>query len=62
MQAMSNPNVSPGATETQQLRILAPPGANIRLRLRVSYKKDGQPVQDQLDFAGFPANLTSGGK
>lgn len=62
MQAMSNQNVQPGATETQQLRVIAPPGAQIRLRLRVSYKKDGQPVQDQLDFSGFPPNLTSGGK
>lgn len=60
MQAMSKPDVLPGATETQQLRVLAPPGAQVRLRLRISYKKDGQAVADQQDFSGFPANLTGG--
>ncbi|GMK56702.1 hypothetical protein CspeluHIS016_0305420 [Cutaneotrichosporon spelunceum] len=59
MQAISKPDVVPGATETQQLRILAPPGAQIRLRLRIQYTADGKPVQDQQDFAGFPANLTA---
>lgn len=71
MQAISNANVAPGTTETQQLRILAPPGvsfraeiladnqAQIRLRLRIQYKSEGQAVQDQQDFAGFPADLTA---
>ncbi|RSH78568.1 clathrin associated protein complex large subunit [Apiotrichum porosum] len=62
MQAMSKTDVGPGATETQQMRILAPAGASIRLRLRISYSLAGQQVTDQQDFAGFPANLTSGGK
>jgi AP-1 complex subunit gamma-1 len=60
MQAMSKSDVAPGATETQQLRILAPAGSQIRLRLRISYTKDGQQIQDQQDFSSFPANLTSG--
>jgi AP-1 complex subunit gamma-1 len=59
MQAISKADLAPGGTETQQLRILAPPGAQIRLRLRIQYKADGKPVQDQQDFAGFPANLTA---
>lgn len=60
MQAMSKPDVAPGATETQQLRILAPAGSQIRLRLRIAYSKDGQQITDQQDFSGFPANLTGG--
>ncbi|KAH7102417.1 Adaptor protein complex AP-1 gamma subunit [Auriculariales sp. MPI-PUGE-AT-0066] len=38
--------VHPGAVETQQLRIKAPAGSNLKLRLRT--------VQEQVDFAGFP--------
>lgn len=34
--------------------------ANIRLRLRISYSVAGRAVQDQVDFAGFPAGLTGG--
>ncbi|WOO77074.1 AP-1 complex subunit gamma-1 [Vanrija pseudolonga] len=60
MQAMSKSDVLPGSTETQQMRILAPAGAQIRLRLRITYTRDGQAVADQQDFAGFPANLTGG--
>ncbi|KAN0115580.1 Adaptor protein complex AP-1 gamma subunit [Russula decolorans] len=58
MQPMSRPDVNPGATETQQMRITAPTGANIRLRIRISYSIGGRPVQDQVDFSGFPPGLT----
>ncbi|KAI5895020.1 Adaptor protein complex AP-1 gamma subunit [Schizophyllum commune H4-8] len=58
MQPMSNSDVAPGATETQQMRIVAPQGSNVRLRLRISYTIGGRPVQDQVDFAGFPLGLT----
>ncbi|KIJ55329.1 hypothetical protein M422DRAFT_151443 [Sphaerobolus stellatus SS14] len=60
MMPMSSPNINPGATETQQMRVLAPVGAQVRLRLRISFTSNGQPIQDQVDFAGFPPNLTSG--
>ncbi|KAJ9098042.1 hypothetical protein QFC19_006477 [Naganishia cerealis] len=62
MLAMSNGDVSPGSTETQQMRIIAPPGAQIRLRLRISFSKadSGEAVQEQVDFSGFPAGLTLG--
>ncbi|KAI0821603.1 gamma-adaptin [Irpex lacteus] len=60
MLPMSNADVHPGATETQQMRVIAPVGANVRLRLRIAYSVGGQPVQDQVDFAGFPPGLTSG--
>ncbi|KAI9639440.1 adaptin N terminal region-domain-containing protein [Dioszegia hungarica] len=59
MQAMSNSDVAQGGTETQQLRIAAPPGAQIRLRMRISFSKNGENITDQADFAGFPADLTA---
>ncbi|ODO08808.1 AP-1 complex subunit gamma-1 [Cryptococcus wingfieldii CBS 7118] len=58
MQAMSNQTVSPGAGETQQMRIHVPVGAAIRLRMRITYTKGGQNIADQQDFSGFPAGLT----
>ncbi|KIJ20668.1 hypothetical protein PAXINDRAFT_6462 [Paxillus involutus ATCC 200175] len=58
MLPMSNPDVHPGTTETQQMRVIAPPGSNVRLRLRVSYTLAGQAVQEQVDFSGFPSGLT----
>ncbi|VDB94206.1 unnamed protein product [Peniophora sp. CBMAI 1063] len=60
MLPMSSPDVSPGKIESQQMRIIAPPGSTIKLRLRVSFNVGGQQVQDQVDFAGFPQGLTSG--
>lgn len=60
MLPMSNSTVSPGALETQQMRVVAPVGSAVRLRLRIAYSIDGQPFQDQVDFSGFPAGLTSG--
>ncbi|KAI0343261.1 Adaptor protein complex AP-1 gamma subunit [Trametopsis cervina] len=58
MLPMSNSDVQPGATETQQMRVIAPAGASVRLRLRIAFSVGGQPVQDQVDFAGFPPGLT----
>jgi len=62
MLAMSNPNVNPGSVETQQMQIKAPVGSQIRLRLRISYLINGQQIQEQVDFSGFPQNLMSGGQ
>ncbi len=60
MLAMSNGDVRPGTAETQQMRIIAPQGAQIRLRLRIGFTKSGETISDQQDFGGFPAGLTSG--
>ncbi|KAK0202959.1 adaptin N terminal region-domain-containing protein [Desarmillaria ectypa] len=60
MQPMSSPNVNPGSTESQQMRVISPPGANVRLRLRIAYTLAGRAVQDQVDFSGFPPGLTGG--
>ncbi|GAA6056924.1 hypothetical protein JCM3770_001325 [Rhodotorula araucariae] len=61
MLAMSRTDVAPGATETQQLRVMvAAPGAAVRLRLRIAYTTpDGNQQQDQTDFA-FPPELMAG--
>ncbi|EJU03561.1 AP-1 complex subunit gamma-1 [Dacryopinax primogenitus] len=58
MLAISDPNVLPGTPATQQMRVIAPAGAQIRLRLRFNFTTAGRNVQDQVDFAGFPTDLT----
>ncbi|KAH6915885.1 gamma-adaptin [Coprinopsis sp. MPI-PUGE-AT-0042] len=60
MLPMSNSTVTPGATETQKMRVIAPVGSAVRLRLRIGYSIDGQTLQEQVDFSSFPAGLTSG--
>lgn len=56
MLAISNADIRAGATETQQMRVMAPNGAQVRLRLRIGFNSaDGQAIQDQVDFAQFPA-------
>ncbi|KAF8734727.1 hypothetical protein AX14_003026 [Amanita brunnescens Koide BX004] len=60
MLPMSSSNVNSGAVETQQMRVIAPVGSTVRLRLRISYTMNGQTYQDQVDFSGFPAGLTGG--
>ncbi|GAA5913666.1 hypothetical protein JCM8208_005896 [Rhodotorula glutinis] len=60
MLAMSRQDVAPGATETQQLRVMVgAQGANVRLRLRIAYVVDGAQQQDQTDFS-FPPELMAG--
>jgi AP-1 complex subunit gamma-1 len=60
MLPMSNQLVAPGAVETQQLRVIAPVGTQVRLRIRIQFSLAGQVIQDQVDFSGFPAGLTTG--
>ncbi|KAH9852182.1 Adaptor protein complex AP-1 gamma subunit [Lenzites betulinus] len=60
MAPISSPDVQPGHAETQEMRVLAPAGANIRLRLRIAFTVAGREIQDQVDFAGFPPGLTGG--
>lgn len=36
---------------------LLPLQSQIRLRLRVAFSKNGESIQDQVDFSGFPAGL-----
>ncbi|KAL0577917.1 clathrin associated protein complex large subunit [Marasmius crinis-equi] len=67
MLPMSNSTVNPGATETQQMRVVAPVGglkyanqSNVRLRLKIRYTIDGQDTEETVDFSGFPPGLTGG--
>ncbi|KAJ7504515.1 adaptin N terminal region-domain-containing protein [Mycena galericulata] len=60
MLPMSNPDINPGSIETQRMRVVAPIGSAVRLRLRISYSVAGRAIQDQVDFAGFPPGLTGG--
>ncbi|CAE6419473.1 unnamed protein product [Rhizoctonia solani] len=60
MLPMSSADVNPGNVETQVLKILAPPGSQVKLRIRVAFTGSGGPIQEQLDFAGFPASMTNG--
>ncbi|CAD6564320.1 MAG: clathrin associated protein complex large subunit [Cyphobasidiales sp. Tagirdzhanova-0007] len=54
MMAISNPDIQPGAPEsTQLMRVMVPPGAQIRLRIRISYAYQGEPRTEQTDFT-FP--------
>ncbi|QRW03390.1 adaptin (adaptor HA1/AP1 adaptin gamma subunit) [Ceratobasidium sp. AG-Ba] len=60
MLPMSSADVQPGTVETQNLKILAPPGSQVKLRIRVGFTAASGPVQEQVDFAGFPASMTNG--
>ncbi|KAF8597669.1 Adaptor protein complex AP-1 gamma subunit [Ceratobasidium sp. AG-I] len=60
MLPMSSADVQPGAVETQSMKILAPPGSQVKLRIRVSFTGSAGAIQDQVDFAGFPASMTNG--
>ncbi|KAG8791589.1 clathrin associated protein complex large subunit [Ceratobasidium sp. 428] len=57
---MPSADVQPGAVETQNLKILALPGIQIKLHIRFGFTAGGNPVQEQIDFAGFPASMTNG--
>ncbi|EUC60879.1 gamma-adaptin (adaptor HA1/AP1 adaptin gamma subunit), putative [Rhizoctonia solani AG-3 Rhs1AP] len=60
MLPMSSADVNPGNVETQVLKILAPPGSLVKLRIRIAFTGSKGAVQEQLDFAGFPASMTNG--
>ncbi|KAG8774438.1 clathrin associated protein complex large subunit [Ceratobasidium sp. 428] len=60
MLPMSSADVQPGAVETQNLNILALPGSQVKLRIRVGFTAGGNSVQKQVEFAGFPASMTNG--
>ncbi|KAK8221426.1 adaptin N terminal region-domain-containing protein [Phyllosticta capitalensis] len=54
LQAISNSDLDGGMEATQQMRIGAVSGplpAKIRLRLRIGYSKDGNAVQEQVDWS-----------
>lgn len=57
LHGLSSSSLAPGANATQQMKITGSPGAIIKLRLRISYKADGNEIKDQVDFNKFPSGL-----
>ncbi|CAN6596244.1 AP-1 complex subunit gamma-1 [Trichomonascus vanleenenianus] len=57
LQGLSSTTLGPDATATQNMRVSGPENANVKLRLRIAYKIDGQEVKEQIDFNKFPANM-----
>lgn len=54
MLAISTSDIQPGQEATQLMRIMLPPGAQLKLRLRLLYTYQGETKQEQTDYA-FPA-------
>ncbi|XP_054086808.1 AP-1 complex subunit gamma-1 isoform X2 [Zeugodacus cucurbitae] len=44
----------PGGVITQEMRVVSTSNAILRMRLRISYAIDGQPVVEQTEVSGFP--------
>ncbi|XP_020715400.1 AP-1 complex subunit gamma-1 isoform X4 [Ceratitis capitata] len=44
----------PGGIITQEMRVVSTSNAILRMRLRISYFVDGQPVVEQTEVTGFP--------
>lgn len=59
MQPLSQTSLQEGQSATQLLKIVCERGVSIKLRLRISFSRNGEAVQEQLDFAKFPADLTA---
>lgn len=54
MLAISTSDIQPGQDATQLMRIMLPPGAQLKLRLRLLYTYQGESKQEQTDYA-FPS-------
>lgn len=48
--------LTPGGVITQEMRVVSTSKAILRMRLRISYVLDGQPVLEQTEVTGFPDN------
>ncbi|XP_039958475.1 AP-1 complex subunit gamma-1 isoform X1 [Bactrocera neohumeralis] len=44
----------PAGVITQEMRVVSTSNATLRMRLRISYVVDGQPVVEQTEVTGFP--------
>lgn len=54
MLSPSGSALPPGGTITQEMRISSTAKATLRMRLRISYQCDGNPVLEQTELSGFP--------
>ncbi|KAI5634657.1 AP-1 complex subunit gamma-1 isoform X3 [Phthorimaea operculella] len=57
MMSPSGTVLAPGQEITQVLKITNPSRSNLRLRIRVSYSVDGNPVLEQAEVNNFPHDL-----
>uniref|UniRef100_A0AAG5D8B4 AP-1 complex subunit gamma n=1 Tax=Anopheles atroparvus TaxID=41427 RepID=A0AAG5D8B4_ANOAO len=58
MLSPSGSTLPPGGTITQEMRVTSTAKATLRMRLRISYQSDGNPVQEQTEVSGFPEEAT----
>uniref|UniRef100_A0A182QKE8 AP-1 complex subunit gamma n=1 Tax=Anopheles farauti TaxID=69004 RepID=A0A182QKE8_9DIPT len=58
MLSPSGSTLAPGGTITQEMRVTSTAKATLRMRLRISYQSDGNPVQEQTEVSGFPEEPT----
>ena len=58
LMTISQADLAPGQEATQLMRVMVPPGAQLRLRLRLAYTYQDQPVQEQTDYS-FPPEALS---
>uniref|UniRef100_A0A182M651 AP-1 complex subunit gamma n=1 Tax=Anopheles culicifacies TaxID=139723 RepID=A0A182M651_9DIPT len=58
MLSPSGSALPPGGTITQEMRVTSTAKATLRMRLRISYQSDGNPVQEQTEVSGFPEEPT----
>lgn len=59
MLSPSGSALPPGGTITQEMRITSTAKATLRMRLRISYQCDGNPVLEQTELSGFPEDPTT---
>ncbi|XP_052864578.1 AP-1 complex subunit gamma-like 2 [Anopheles cruzii] len=58
MLSPSGSTLAPGGTITQEMRVTSTAKATLRMRLRISYHSDGNPIQEQTEVTGFPEEPT----
>lgn len=59
MLSPSGSSLVPGGTITQEMRVSSTAKATLRMRLRISYQCDGNPILEQTEVSGFPEDPTS---
>ncbi|XP_055539245.1 AP-1 complex subunit gamma-1 isoform X4 [Wyeomyia smithii] len=58
MLSPSGSTLPPGGTITQEMRVSSTAKATLRMRLRISYQCDGNPILEQTEVSGFPEEPT----
>jgi len=56
LQSLSTSLLTPGSTATQNMKITASKGAQVKIRLKISFQQQGQTITDLADVK-FPPNI-----